>query len=166
MWIFLAIFFGIIFILVIVAIVGSKKDKNEKMVEADKVDKQTTRSNDGRIKIFASLNKLISNLEKELENFQPSVGVKSLGDINKFYTNEIKAISHSNELKDVYKIPDYKIELEPIINELFKSKPSNWSKDAQFSINLVLVKVEAMKKLGNYEKKIIEGEKIKWAKAN
>ncbi|NQX83548.1 MAG: hypothetical protein HRS50_02455 [Mycoplasmataceae bacterium] len=143
-WIFLSIFFSIILILIIVAVVGSKKDKNEKLVENDKRRKLRIKSESNRIIIFVSLNETIKILEKELKLFKPSVGIRSLGDINKEASTIIKKIISSKELSEVYVSEDFKNELKPILTELNKSKPSTWNKDATFALSLIKAKTKSI----------------------
>lgn len=161
-WIILAIFFGIIIVLIIIASVGSRKDKMEKMIEQDKRSQETTAAESSRLIIFASLNKAIKGIEEELIDFKPSVGTKSLGEINTHYSGIIKKIQRSKELGDTYSIQDFKLEMKPIIDELSKTKPSTWSKDATFSTNLVKVKYDALSKNKDNLKSIKEGEAKEW----
>ena len=161
-WIFLGIFFSIIIILVVVATVGSKKDKTEKLIENDKKKKLRNSATSGRVIIFSALDITIRNLNKELEDFKPSIGLKSLGEINKEYFERIKLISASEEVKSIYVSEDYKAEMKPIINGLLKVKPSNWNKDAMFSVNLIDVKIAALKKSKINSEWVKTGEKMKW----
>ncbi|BDU67479.1 MAG: hypothetical protein TYPL_1320 [Candidatus Tyloplasma litorale] len=160
--IFLVIFFGIIIVLIIVAIIGSKKDKNEKLLENDKRKKARTQAENSRMVIFGSLMESIKRLEKDLEEFKPSVGIKSLGDINREFSNIIKNIKSSEEINSVYKSEDFKTELKQIIDELDNSKPSNWSKEASFSIGLIKAKVDAFYKNEENKKGLEEGKNKKW----
>lgn len=143
-WILLVVFFGIIIVLIVVASVGARKDKVEKMVESDKKEKEYKLADSSRVTLFISLNKLILEFEEEMIDFKPSVGTKSLGEINKHYADIIKKITHSEEMKQAYSVEDYKIELKPIIDEISRVKPSNWTKDATFSINLIKVKSKSI----------------------
>ncbi len=163
-WIFLGIFFGIIIILVIVAAIGSRKDRNQKMIENDKKQKAALKSDESRVLLFSSLNKIIKNLNKELREFEPSIGTKSLGDINREYSSIIKAINDSDELKDIYELSDYKLEMNEVIDQLLKNKPSNWERDASFALNLIFVKYNAIKSISENKDLIKKGEKIKWIK--
>lgn len=162
--IFIVIFFGIIAILVIVAFFGSKKDKQERLISNDRKRKLSSKAERSRVIIFISLDILIHNLNKELKNFTPSVGIKSLGDINKEYSHKIKSILNSKELKEVYDDPDYKLEMNDVINRLSKTKPSSWSKnsDIQFSFNLIHAKSEVLKKKSEYKEFIKEGKEKEW----
>ena len=164
MIIFIVIFFGIIAILVIVAFVGSKKDKQEKLISNDKKRKISTKAEKSRVIIFVSLNKMIKDLEKELKHFKPSIGIKSLGDINKEYSNMIKKIQHSKELKEVYDDPDYKLEIKELLDNLDKCKPSLWSKntDIQFSFNLIREKSNVLSKKDENKEYVKEGLKKEW----
>lgn len=161
-WIILGVFFAIIIVLIIVATIGARKDKVEKMIETDKRGKEVNEAESARVILFTSLNKIITNLEKELEDFQPSVGTRTLGEINTEVSKSLKGITHSKELKDLYKFEDYKIEFKPIIDELNKVKPSTWSKDATFATNLVKVKFNAISKKKENSSIISEGEKREW----
>lgn len=161
-WIFLAIFFGIIGVLVIVAVIGSKKDKNEKLIENSKRKKIRVSAETNRIIIFISLNEAFKNLEKELKDFKPSIGIKSLGDINKEYGNIVKSILQSSEFKEVCYSEDYSNEMKPIIKELNSNKPSTWSKEATFALGLVNAKVKSLIKNTENKKDIAAGKKKKW----
>lgn len=161
-WIFLIIFFGIIASLVIVAMIGSRKDKMEKLVENDKRRKSREAAEFDRVAIFSYLNKLITELETELADFKPSVGIKSLGDINKEVHHKIKSLSHSIELKNVYHSHDYKIEMKPIIDELSKHKPSTWFKEAIFATGLVRAKFESLTHDDSHKDGIAKGQELEW----
>ncbi len=164
MIIFIVIFFGIIALLVIVAFIGSKKDKQERLIENDKKRKISSKAERSRIIIFISLDKLIKDINKELKNFVPSIGIKSLGDINREYSNKIKNIQNSVDLKNVYDDPDYKLEINNVVNNLSKCKPSSWEKniDVQFSINLIKAKANVLKKNEKYNEYVKEGNNKKW----
>lgn len=162
-WIILIIFFGIIIALIIVASIGSRKDKMEKMMEQDKRSKETTAAESSRLIVFASLNKAINEIEAELKDFKPSVGTKSLGEINNHYSGIVKKIQQSKELGETYSIQDFKLEMKPIIDELSKTKPSAWAKEATFSTNLVKVKYNALSKNKDNTKSIKEGEDKEWS---
>ncbi len=143
-WIFLIIFFGIIIALVIVAVIGSKKDEMEKLIENDKRKKIRNEVEIDRVQLFSSLNETVSALVKEVNDFKPSIGTKSLGDINREAIDKIKEIKNSRALNQIYQSPDYKTEIKPIIDELAKVKPSNWTKEATFAIGLIEAKFKSI----------------------
>lgn len=162
-WIFLGIFFGIIIVLIVVAIFGARKDKNEKLIKNDEVRKLRTKAEEGRILIFASLNNNLNKLNKELKDFKPSIGLKSLGDINKEFSDLVKDIKKSDELKNVYLSEDYQTELKPVIESLSASKPSNWISDAQFAINIVNAKYNQIITNSDNAELVNEGKDKKWS---
>lgn len=162
-WIFLAIFFGIIIVLILVAIIGSKKDKNEKLIENDKRRKIRTASESNRIILFISLNETIEILNKELSEFKPSIGTKSLGDINKSASDIIKKIIDSKELKEIYALEDFKNEIKPILSDLNKNKPSTWKDEAWFALTLVQEKSKAIVSSGVFLEEIKLGKEFKWS---
>ncbi len=161
-WIFLILFFSIIIILIVVAVVGSKKDRNEKLIENNKRKKLREEVEDLRIIFFVSLDKMIKKLEKDLKDFEPSIGIKSLGDINKEYSDFIKKIINSEEIKKIYMLEDYKTEIKQIIDSLSKNKPSNWYKNENFAINLIIAKAKSIKKINSNKELIKLGENKKW----
>ncbi len=161
-WIFLIIFFGIIAALIIVAIIGSKKDKIEKLIENDKRKKIRTQAISDRIALFSALHEITQATAKEVAEFQPSIGIRSLGDINKDAHKKIKAIAHSKALKGIYLSEDFKIEIKPIIDELNKVKPSNWTKEASFSLSLVEAKYKAIEHTVENDEDIKRGKEIEW----
>ncbi len=161
-WIFLIIFFGIIIALVIVAIIGSRKDKIEKLVENDKRRKIRTQATADRVALFSTLNTIIVDLNKELKDFKPSVGMRSLGDINKEASDKIKEIVKSDVLKGIYLSEDFKNEIKPVLDELSKHKPSNWSKEASFATGLVEAKFKALSKKEENKEDIKRGKKLEW----
>lgn len=162
--IFIVIFFGIIAVLVVVAFIGSKKDKQEKLIDNDKKRKISSNAEKSRIIIFISLNKMIQELEKEIKNFVPSVGIKSLGDINKDYSTRIKNIQSSKELEEVFEDPNYKLEMKDAIKKLSEVKPSLWWKnsDIQFSFNVINAKTNVIVDNKKNEKYVKEGNNKKW----
>ncbi len=162
-WIFLFIFFGIIIALVIVAIIGARKDKIDKMIENDKRKKIRNQASENRIALFASLNKTIVDLENELKDFKPSVGIKSLGDINREASELIKQIVHSDELKTIYLSEDYRNEILPIMDDLSTTKPSNWNKEASFAVELVKAKFNAISQNKSNSAIIEKGIQHKWS---
>ncbi len=161
-WIFLLIFFGIIIALIIVATVGARKDRMEKLVENDKRKKLKTEATTNRIALYATLYDLVTGLEKELEDFKPSVGTKSLGDINKETSSLIKKISKSKQLSKIYLSDDFKTEIKPMVDELSKVKPSNWNKEASFAVGLVKAKFEALSKDKTNADDIKKGRTLEW----
>ena len=161
-WIFLGLFFAIIVILIIVAIIGSRKDKNEKLIENDRRSKLRLAADTNRIIIFISLNKAIKKLFKEISNYEHSTATRSLGDVNREYTSMIKNLNNSTELKEVYLSEDYSIEIKPIMKELVKIKPSNWSKDATFATGLIFAKAEAIETKAENKDLIKIGKQKKW----
>lgn len=161
-WIFLIIFFGIIIALIIVAVIGSRKDAQEKLIENSKRRKLRDSASTNRVMLFGTLNHLITSLETELKDFKPSVGVKSLGDINKEYSDKIKDIVNSKELKDIYSLEDFRNEIKPILNELIKAKPSNWSKEASFATGLAKEKFNALNKAAKNKSELTKGETHTW----
>ncbi len=161
-WIFLIIFFGIIIALVIVAVIGAKKDKIEKMIENDKRKKIRSQASSDRIALFSSLNEIVTNLEKEIADFKPSVGTKSLGDINREASDRIKSFIKSDALKTIYLSDDYRIEIRPIMDLLSTTKPSNWEKQASFATGLVKAKYSAIEKVKDNEEQVNRGKNLDW----
>lgn len=161
-WIILGVFFAIIIILIVVATIGARKDKVEKMIANDKREKEMSVAQTSRIIIYTSLDKIIKELEKELKDFKPSIGIKTLGEINNQISSKLKKMNNSKELKEVYSFEDYKLEMKPIVDELNKNKPSSWDKEATFAMNLVKVKFDAIKKNEKNKELISQGEKKEW----
>lgn len=159
-WIFLIIFFGIIAALIIVAVIGSKKDKIEKLIENDKRKKIRTKATADRIALFSYLHELTMGIKKEVENFQPSIGTKSLGDINREANARMKDLADSKALKGIYLSEDFKVEIKPIVDELVKVKPSNWAKEASFAINLVEAKYKAIEHTKENDADIARGKDL------
>lgn len=160
--IFLLIFFGIIFVLIIVAVIGSKKDKVDRMIKNDEKLKIKNQALENRAVIFGSLNQLLITLEKDIKDFKPSIGTRSLGEINREFSSIIDFILNSRELKEVYYDEDFKNEMSPIFKELKKAKPSNWEKDAQFALNLIRAKSLQIKKGEETKENYKKGLKKKW----
>lgn len=160
--IFLGFFFIIIILLIVVAFVGSIRDKREKLVTNSKNKKLYDGAFGDRVIIFVSLNKLIGDLQKELDDFKPSIGLKSLGQINKEYGDQVKALSKSKELKNVFQSQDFKLELSEAIQSLLKTKPSNWTKKASFAVNIISQKSKSLKSDSNNKSLVNDGEKKKW----
>ncbi len=161
-WIFLLIFFGIIAALIIVAVIGSRKDKIEKLIENDKRRKLRAKATSDRVALFSYLHELTKGIEKEVLEFQPSIGIKSLGDINKEAHAKIKAVAHSKELKGIYLSEDFKTEIKPIVDQLVKVKPSNWTKDAFFATSLVEAKYKAIEHTKENDEDIKRGKDLEW----
>ncbi len=161
-WIFLIVFFGIIVALIIVAVIGSKKDRIEKLIENDKRRKLRETATSDRVALFSALNDVALKLEAELKDFKPSVGMKSLGDINREASDLIKSIHSSKMLKGIYKSDDFKNEIKPIVDELYKVKPSNWTKEAMFSLNLIHAKYKSLASKEENKEDIKRGLTLEW----
>ncbi len=161
-FIFIGVFFAIIIALIIVAVIGSRKDAIDKLIENDKRKKVRTQASQDRIALFSSLYYTIENLNKELKDFKPSVGTKSLGDINTEASSKIKEILKSEALTVIYKSDDYRKEIEPVLLELSKVKPSNWTKEATFATSLIEAKFNAASKKKEYAEDIKRGKDIEW----
>src|ERR1051325_3075342 len=112
--IFITLFFLIIIVLVIVAVFGSKKDKQKQQIDLMKKKKDDKVSKENSIKVIFKLFLLVDIVSKDLKNFKPSIGIKSIGDINNSALQVIK----------IYLIPERENELKPILEELKKVKPA------------------------------------------
>ncbi len=161
-WIFLIVFFGIIAALIVVAVIGAKKDKLEKLVENDKRKKIRNQASQDRIALFTRLNDIANKLEAELKDFKPSVGMKSLGDINKEATSVIKHIHSSKMLKGIYKSEDFKNEIMPIVEELYKIKPSKWVQEASTALSLIHHKYKSIEAREENKADIERGLTVEW----
>ena len=157
---FLIIFLGIILVLIIIAVIGSGKDKRQRQVDFVEKRENEEFSSTSHKKIYVDLYLDIMKLEEDLKNFKPSIGVKTISQINKDYHDNIKEILKSDELKEVYLIESRKEELQPILAELLSKKPVKWKSEAFFSYNLIMAKGvffhEELEK--NKEEKIINEE--------
>lgn len=160
--IFVVVFLVIILSLIVVATIGSRKDALDKLIENDKKKKVIGKATTDRIKLYTNLYDLIISMEKELDDFKPSVGTRSIGDINKEGTDLLKSILKSESLSGIYESSDLMSEIKPILDDLSKSKPTNWAKESQFGVNLVKAKFESISKNPENKKLIEEGRKTGW----
>ncbi len=135
--IFLLLFFGIILFLIVVAIVGSRKEKVEKNVRVFEHNKNDELSQQAYEDIYIDLYKSILDLDDQLKNFKPSIGTKSISQINNEFAEKIKDLINSDKLKDLYLIVERKEEFEPIIKQLHNTQPKKWQNDAYFAYNVI-----------------------------
>lgn len=142
--IFITLFFLIIIVLVIVAVFGSKKDKQKQQIDLMKKKKDDKVSKENSIKVIFKLFLLVDIVSKDLKNFKPSIGIKSIGDINNSALQVIKNLYNSEEVKKIYLIPERENELKPILEELKKVKPAKWEEQAFFSVNVIRNKAESL----------------------
>lgn len=149
--VFLVIFFGIVIALIAIAIYGSKKDKQKRLLNVAEWKENDNLSKDRHIYLYLRLNYILENLEEDLNDFKPSVGTKTIGSINKQAYDMIKEISESEDLKNVYLINERRDEFKPIIDSFLQIQPSKWEREAFFAYNLVKNKSEAFKKTDYYE---------------
>ncbi len=151
--IFLLLFFGIILFLIVVAIVGSKKEKTEKNVRIFEYNENNELSKKAYEDIYISLYKSILDLEQQLKNFKPSVGTKSISQINNEFSSSIKDLVNSKKLKDLYLISERREEFEPVIKELEKIQPKKWQNEAYFAYNIIKEKGKFLLQKKEEEKK-------------
>lgn len=142
--IFITLFFLVIIILVIVAVFGSKKDKQKQQIDLMKKKKDNKVSKEDSIKIILTLYVLLDFVSKDLKNFKPSIGTKSIGDINNSALKIIKNLNSSKEIKNIYLITERENEIKPILEELKKVKPAKWESQAFFSVNVIRNKAESL----------------------
>ncbi len=154
---FLTMFFGIIAILLIIAFYGSRKDKTKRRIEQIQRKEEEDISKVKYTEVYLELNNILDKLEDYLKDFQPSVGIKSMKQINDEISQEIESIVNSDDLREVYLVEERKMELKPILDELRKSKPSKWEIESFFAINVIKAKSNSIKKTTNDS---IEEEKI------
>ncbi len=140
MYIFLIIFFGIILFLIVIAVVGSRKDKKEKQVEMFQRKEDDELSKESYEYVYIKLYETILKLNDELKNFKPSVGIKSMSQINQEAQDVIDEILNSDELKKLYLVEERKEEIKPLIDELKSVQPKRWEQDAFFAWNVIMAK--------------------------
>ena len=123
--IFIALFFLIIIVLVVLAAVGSFREKQSK--KANDLEKQIIyhETKNDRFEVLIRLGLYFQNLEKYLENYDPLKGVVSLGQVNNFGANLIISIKKSDQINRVYRDEIRKEEIKEHIDLLNNVKPSN-----------------------------------------
>ncbi len=137
-------FFGIIAVLLIIAFYGSRKDKAKRRIDQLQIKEGQEASEKKYIDVYLKLNEIVNRLEEYLKDFKPSIGMKSMKQINDEISFEIEEIINSEDLKEVYFVEERKQELKPVLDELKKSKPSKWELEAFFAINLIKAKAKSL----------------------
>lgn len=135
--IFILIFVFIIVALLVIAFIGSRKDKRERiknLAELKIIDEQAKAA---RIYLLLSLNYLLNFLELRTKDFDHNNSPLTIGQINNKIKTELVTIKDSEMLKQIYASKDFRLEFKPIIDQLLNSKPTNWTKEASFALSLI-----------------------------
>ena len=160
--VFLGVFLFIIFVLILVAIFGSRKDKQKKAKES-KIQKGTEeKAKRSHIELYLVLSRLIHYVEDGSKNLKPAVGTDTIGTVNKTAKNILERIKNSDELKNVYQSKERKEEFKPILTELYNIKPTNWHKEAFFSRSLIIEKTKHIKKNKDLKDVVKKVDNYKW----
>ncbi|BDV03370.1 MAG: hypothetical protein HPPSJP_0910 [Candidatus Hepatoplasma scabrum] len=154
--IFITLFFLVIIILVVVAVFGSKKDKQKQQIDLMKKKKDDKLSKDNSIRIIFTLYILLEDVTKDVKNFKPSIGTKSIGDINSSALKIIKNLNNSKEVKEIYLITERENEIRPILEELKKVKPIKWEDQAFFAVNVIRNKAQSLLINNKQNQKLLE----------
>lgn len=157
MIIFMSIFAVIIIGLIVVAFIGSKRDKRDKQIALDEIRAIENKAKNNHLKIYSILNEVLVYVDDQKEKFSFNSDLISLSEVNNKSNEVIKLIINSSELKEIYKSDDRKLEFKPVIEQLKNVKPTNWRKEAYFAVSLIEAKSkfssnhdESMKKIKKY----------------
>ena len=146
MEILLPVLLLVVVIFVVIGIYGSRKDKAKKSIENNKKATQKRKDETALVGFYSKLKTTIISLEKELKNFKPSIGIKSMSDINKEASDTVKAIKSSQEYMKLSQSEELKNNIVPIVEELLAERPNNWSTKCSFAINQIMNKADVLQK--------------------
>lgn len=149
--VFFSIFFGIIGFLVFLAVVGSKKDKREKLIVLEEVKSKENKAKDIHAKVYFILYSLVKHIDDSKITQKGGSNTASIGNINSIAVNVIKKINDSEELKVLYESGNLKNEFSQVLEPLTNTKPVNWRKQAFFSVAVVEAKSKLYRKQNKYK---------------
>ena len=160
--IFLIIFLFIVVALIAIAVYGSFKDKKAKQIELDKLKKLESVASKGHVTAYLLLESLLNYVEDSMIKFNEDPQSVSISKVNEVAGNAINYIISSKEIKKVYELEDRRAEFKPILEELKSVKPTQWNKEAYFSIALVQAKSKNYKENPEYKNIVDKISKHKW----
>ncbi len=138
--IIVSLFFLIIFVLVILAAVGSYREKQKRKALDFEKDALYIETKSDLNRMMIKLGLYFEMLEEFLENHDPLKGKYSLSQINSFGASMLQEIRESEQLKNIFKDELRRQELKTYLDELGNNKPSNWSRDVYESYNIINAK--------------------------
>ena len=140
----------------------SKKELKLKKEEQEFYAKVKKTETEQRITIIL-LDLLIKAVEKDVENFVPSIGTKSISQIDKQAKDMFEKLYNSKEVLAMFKDKERKTEMKPILDDLRSNKPTKWSTDAYFGYNAVKGKATAIRQMDENKELISKIENLfKW----
>ncbi|NOQ50049.1 MAG: hypothetical protein GQ557_00090 [Mycoplasmataceae bacterium] len=161
--IFLVIFFIIVGTLLLVAFYGARKDKRDKTIKLTKENRIENKAVISHAKLYLKLNSLVNFIEEQTKDFDASTAPLSIGKLNALAQDELRSIQKSQELKDIFASEVRKQEFKPVIDNLIKNKPTNWSKDAFFAVSVIKNKAKFIKEEEEFSDVRNEVGEIQWS---
>jgi len=121
-----------------------KKSKQEKLIEEIEA-----KASPAHKTLFLFLDKVVQAVRTDVANFVPSIGNKSMSDIDAQAKTLINELQSSREFITLMKEPERKLEVSPIFKELNKIRPTRWDAEAFFAVQLIQGKAKFIKEDGN-----------------
>lgn len=119
----------------------SRKNKKLKSIEKEVIFE----ANKNYIPTILVLDELIESVITELKNFVPSVGNKTLSDIDNNAKEIIKSVQNSREFANLMKDKERKIELKEAVLQLSKVRATKWESQAFFGLQMIRSKAAFLK---------------------
>ncbi len=138
--IIITLFFVIIFVLVVLAAVGSFRERQTKKAKEFEREALYLETKTDLNQIMIKLGLYFDMLEEFLEDHDPLKGRYSLAQINSFGSDMLKDVKDSDKLKNIFKDELRREELKEHIDSLTNVKPSNWKREAYESYNIINAK--------------------------
>ena len=141
------VIFGLLIVVMIsIAVYGSIKERNNKIVQATTKKTKNLSVKEFYLESIFKLEIMAEELEHDVKSFKPSVGKKTMKQISTDALCVIKNIEKSEIYFKLKESDKYGPILTDIIKDLKKNTPTKWHKTSFSSLNIVKAKADAYKK--------------------
>lgn len=131
--------------MIVVALYGSKKERNRKQIEAMKTDDINVKASKSYKVIVFKIANTINILNYDVKNFKPSVGAKTMNQINEDARLALLDLKKSKDWEELKHSPKHFDVINPLVSKLTNTKPIQWEKNQYQALNILLAKAEALK---------------------
>lgn len=155
-----AAFGGIVVIMIAIAIAGTKKDKNTRVLEG--IDRQERFEDAGKyvedlwVKLGVLATWVSTNSEKVKKD--PSKARYTLSEINKKSNDVLDKVLDKEKLDVIYSVDSYSSLLKPVIKNINKTRPSSWETKSHFEYNIIESKYNNFKAIDSKKVETIEND--------